>query len=475
MHLRRSHAIALALIVAGGSLGAVAIGAADDGTASVLVPIAPCRLVDTRASSQVGPRFLPIGPGQTITFQVTGTNGNCTLPSGATAIASNVTTLNTTAPSYLTVFPADATRPTASNLNWNAGAPPTPNQVTVGLSATGGIKVFNLTGSVDVIIDIVGYYRAEGGSGSVGPTGATGATGATGVRGLVGEQCAATASWYDTTCRVNSLVVGTGPVGIAVTSNRIWIANSGSGTVTKINPNANTTIATVTVGAEPGPIAYDGTAIWVGNRGDGTVTRVDASANTVVTTIDVEGTPGGIATDGTSVWVTVTERDLAVRIDPASNAIVATAAAPESPGPIAFDGRHLWVGGTSAVRVIDPTTGAQVAEIPVASGPVQALQSDGAAMWVAADAPEILPIDLASRAAGVPVGLPDPATALAFDGDDVWVTVLGDRVVRVDPRAGTVRSTWNLDAGAVPQGAAYDGASVWVSASGGAAIIRFVP
>ncbi|MFM7061608.1 MAG: hypothetical protein ACKOZL_10555, partial [Actinomycetes bacterium] len=163
--LRKPHAIALALFVCAGGVGAIALGAADSGTASVLVPIAPCRLIDTRASSQVGPRFLPIGPGQTVTFQVTGTNGNCTLPAGATAIASNVTTVNTTAASYLTVFPADATRPTASNLNWTAGAPPTPNQVTVGLSTTGAVKVFNLTGSVDVIIDVVGYYRAEGGTG----------------------------------------------------------------------------------------------------------------------------------------------------------------------------------------------------------------------------------------------------------------------------------------------------------------------
>ena len=48
---RRSHAIALAMIlVAGALLGAVAIGAVGGGTRSVLVPIAPCRLVDTRSA-----------------------------------------------------------------------------------------------------------------------------------------------------------------------------------------------------------------------------------------------------------------------------------------------------------------------------------------------------------------------------------------------------------------------------------------
>ena len=477
---RRSHAIALALVLSAGGIGAVALGAADSGTASVLIPIAPCRLIDTRASSQVGPRFLPIGPGQTATFQVTGTNGNCTIPAGATAIASNVTTLNTTAPSYLTVFPADAARPTASNLNWNAGAPPTPNQVTVGLSTTGAVKVFNLAGSVDVIIDLVGYYRAEGGSGGAGPTGAsgaTGATGATGARGLVGEQCAATASWYDTTCRTNTLTVGTGPRGIAVTSNRIWIANAGSGTVTKINPSANTTIATVTVGSDPGPIAYDGTAIWVGNRGDGTVMRVDASTNAVVATIDIDATPAGIASDGTSVWVTAAEVNLVLRIDPASNTVAGFVVAPTAPGPVAFDGRYLWVGGgLGEVWVIDPTTAGLVGKRNV-SGPARSLQSDGVAMWVA-QGPGIVPIDLVSLTVGAPVsGTSDP-TALAFDGDDVWVAAvgdLGDRVVRIDPRARAVRSTRTLGAGTAPLGIAYDGASVWVSASGGTSITRFVP
>ena len=127
------------MVLGGGAiLGAVAIGASGSSNASVLVPIAPCRLVDTRSAPlTVGTRATPIGSGETVTFQVTGTNGNCTIPTEATAIASNVTTVNPTAGSYLTVFPADAARPNASNLNWTPSSPPTPNQVTVGLSSTG--------------------------------------------------------------------------------------------------------------------------------------------------------------------------------------------------------------------------------------------------------------------------------------------------------------------------------------------------
>jgi hypothetical protein len=146
--------------------------AAGSGTPSVFVPITPCRLVDTRAGSDnVGTRATPIGSGEAATFAVWNTNGHCTIPNTATGIATNTTAVNPTAGSFLTVYPADASpRPTASNLNFTAGSPPTPNQVTVGLSAAGAIGVFNLSGTVDIIVDIVGYYQpaAAGGGGGGG-------------------------------------------------------------------------------------------------------------------------------------------------------------------------------------------------------------------------------------------------------------------------------------------------------------------
>lgn len=152
--------LAAALLAATLTIVAVKVGDAAGNTPSSLTPIVPCRLVDTRATDQVGSRGQPIPAGTSITFAVWGSNGDCAIPNTATGIASNVTIVNPTAGSFLTVYPADATRPKASNLNWLPGGPPTPNQVTVALSADGAIKVYNLAGNVDVIIDIVGYYSA---------------------------------------------------------------------------------------------------------------------------------------------------------------------------------------------------------------------------------------------------------------------------------------------------------------------------
>lgn len=49
-------------------------------------------------------------------------------------------------------------QPTASNLNPLPGDGPAPNAVTTGLTAAGEIKIFNAFGTVDVIVDIAGYY-----------------------------------------------------------------------------------------------------------------------------------------------------------------------------------------------------------------------------------------------------------------------------------------------------------------------------
>jgi hypothetical protein len=90
--------------------------------------------------------------------QVTGTNGNCVVPLGASAIALNVTIASPTSASFLTVWPSDAARPLASSLNWSAGDRPTPNKVDVKLSPDGKVSLLNDSGTVDVLADVVGYY-----------------------------------------------------------------------------------------------------------------------------------------------------------------------------------------------------------------------------------------------------------------------------------------------------------------------------
>ena len=74
----------------------------------------------------------------------------------ADAVVANVTVTGTTAGSFLSVWPQGASRPTVSSLNWTAGET-IPNAVTVKLGV-GQLSMYNLTGNVDVITDVAGWY-----------------------------------------------------------------------------------------------------------------------------------------------------------------------------------------------------------------------------------------------------------------------------------------------------------------------------
>ncbi len=138
--------------VVGGAGGAGGAGSAT----GQFVALSPARICDTR--NGVGGRRTPIAPGETITVQITGVGG---VPAdGVVAVAVNVTSVNATQPTYLTVFPSGQPLPSSSTLN------PVPNRAVanttmVGVGADGRIAIFNPFGSVDCIVDVMGYFRPQ--------------------------------------------------------------------------------------------------------------------------------------------------------------------------------------------------------------------------------------------------------------------------------------------------------------------------
>ncbi len=118
-------------------------------------PLAPSRIYDSRGSGG------PLGPNATRDIQVTGQGG---VPaSGVSAVIVNVTVTNTTAPSYLTVFPTGFTRPVTSNLNWTAGTT-IANLVEVAVGDAGQDTVYNAYGNTDVVLDVAGWVSIPGGT-----------------------------------------------------------------------------------------------------------------------------------------------------------------------------------------------------------------------------------------------------------------------------------------------------------------------
>jgi len=135
-------------------------------TGARYVALPPTRICDTRAENGAvvpanqcngdgaGPGTL--GGGSTVVVQVTGL---ADVPAYAVAVVANTTVTNTTAPSFLTVYPdGSAMVPNASDLNWVAGET-VPNLVVAKLGNDGAIDATNAAGDTDVIVDVEGFYE----------------------------------------------------------------------------------------------------------------------------------------------------------------------------------------------------------------------------------------------------------------------------------------------------------------------------
>ena len=125
--------------------------------ASTYQALQPTRILDTRITHQA------LGANGMLNLTVTGGE----VPADATAVALNVTATNTTAQSYLSVYPTGSAIPTVSNLNWMGGQT-VANLVIVPVGSNGQVTLYNSQGSTDVVVDLQGYFAPEGATGPVG-------------------------------------------------------------------------------------------------------------------------------------------------------------------------------------------------------------------------------------------------------------------------------------------------------------------
>lgn len=149
---------AVMLVAIAAFVGARAAAAPPSSGESFFVPQTPCRLFDTRPEYLVGSRATPIGAAEEVDFQVTGEQGNCDVPAGATAVSINVTAVGATQLTDLRIWPANASNPGTSFMNPSSTSGTVVNKVDVGLSPGGAVTLFNAAGSVHVIGDVLGYY-----------------------------------------------------------------------------------------------------------------------------------------------------------------------------------------------------------------------------------------------------------------------------------------------------------------------------
>jgi hypothetical protein len=129
--------------------------------------LTPARLLETRAGAgltTIDHLFEgggAIGNNTSIDVQITG-RGGVPATGLVSAVVLNATITGPSNFSYLTLSPTGVTRPTISNLNYGPGQT-IPNLVTVAVGDGGMVNVYNNQGSVNVVLDVVGYYSTATG------------------------------------------------------------------------------------------------------------------------------------------------------------------------------------------------------------------------------------------------------------------------------------------------------------------------
>ncbi len=170
-------AIGAAVAVALGA-GGLLVASATDSASSNFVAVTPVRVVDSRVALGVAG---PLVSSQTAIVQITGSVSTAAglsvvVPTGATAVVVNVTAVHPSTVGYMTVRPGDATGvPSTSSLNFSAGQV-VANSQTVQLPVAGNLQVYfhgaSSGATVDLLIDVVGYYLAADTPIAAGPAAA---------------------------------------------------------------------------------------------------------------------------------------------------------------------------------------------------------------------------------------------------------------------------------------------------------------
>ena len=93
-----------------------------------------------------------------------------------------------------------------------------------------------------------------------------------------------------------------GATGVAFDGTNIWVADTFTNVVYKIDPNTNNVI-TVDIGRSSYGVGFDGTNIWATSSGSNSVSKIDPNTNNVAN-IDIGQTSKRVAFDGTNIWAT---------------------------------------------------------------------------------------------------------------------------------------------------------------------------
>ncbi|MGH2714082.1 MAG: hypothetical protein ACRDM7_09405 [Thermoleophilaceae bacterium] len=158
-----------------------------------------------------------------------------------------------------------------------------------------------------------------------------------------------------------------------------------------IDPSDGSLTSQYTLGGSPGALAEGAGSVWVANSGTGTVARIDRGAEQV-TAIDTGGQPTALAYGAGSLWVAEGETHRLVQVNPRTNRVASRFRVGNAPSGVAVGSGAVWVTAPIDGRIdrIDLSEGGRVRRIDLGGRPV-ALAAGATGVWAVAEEGEWRP------------------------------------------------------------------------------------
>ncbi|MGZ8199994.1 MAG: beta-propeller fold lactonase family protein [Methylosarcina sp.] len=188
------------------------------------------------------------------------------------------------------------------------------------------------------------------------------------------------------------LILGYSLTTQAATQSRVYVANNNApGTVSVIDPDTNTVIASLFVMNNPTRllVAPDGTKVYVSNKESDTVQVIDTATNTISATIMVGDGPEHmvITSDGHTLFVANGYANTVSAVDTTSNSVIATITTKSYPKfmDITPDNRWVYVSNknSGSVTIIDAVNRTALKTVQVGLSPSRVIaHPDGSRVYV---------------------------------------------------------------------------------------------
>jgi hypothetical protein len=260
------------------------------------------------------------------------------------------------------------------------------------------------------------------------------------------------------------LTVGDGPQGVLITGGYLWVANYSGNTVSKIDLDTYTTLATISIPGGPSSLATDGTYVWVGCMDSGNIYTINIETNAtanrlnanqpqtlvfdgsymwsgdfsgqkiykinistfaVTSTINLAGICMDFIFDGTYIWAIDVINMLLVKINPTTATII-TSYLVSADGYVTFDGEYVWFTSGTNICKFNIVTGTVVATVPMGITGCTKLDFDGNKIYIVDNTTQLKTLNISTNAIVDTIitgtHTSNPPSGIAFDGIYVYVS-----------------------------------------------------